>query len=200
MAPNLAPSKHELIYDMIHGGELSINETAQAAGYNKSTISRISSNIRMFSSVKALPIKGGRPRNISLVMLEALCDHLVEKPALYLDEMAVFLWDEFALQVTKSTISRALKSKGWSKKTARVMARERNLDLRDEYYHFISDFKSYHLVYIDQSGYDKRIGFRRTGWSPLGTAPVQVSKFYRDQRYHILPMYAQDSIVLSRVF
>ena len=29
------------------------------------------------------------------LMLEALCDHLLEKPKLYLEEMAVFLWDEF---------------------------------------------------------------------------------------------------------
>ena len=35
------------------------------------------------------------------------------------------------------------------KKTARVKARERNLDLRDEYSHFVSDFHSYHLVYVD---------------------------------------------------
>ncbi|KAJ5340390.1 hypothetical protein N7541_009514 [Penicillium brevicompactum] len=200
MAPNLAPSKHELIYDMIHSGERSITKMALAAGCNKSTIWRISSNIRMFGTVKAPPIKGGRPRSITPLILEALCDHLIEKPALYLDEMVIFLWDEFALQATKSSISRALKSKGWSKKTARVKARERNLDLRDEYHRFISDFKSYHLVYVDESGCDKRIGFRRTGWSPLGTAPIQVSKFHRDQRYQILPAYAHDGIVLSRVF
>ena len=133
-------------------------------------------------------------------MLEALRDHLLEKPTLYLDEMAIFLWDEFALQATKSSISRALASKGWSKKTARVKAQERNLELRDEYFHYISDFQSYHLVFVDESGCDKRIGFRRTGWSPLGTAPVQVSKFHRDQRYQILPAYAQDGIILSRVF
>jgi hypothetical protein len=51
----------------------------------------------MFGSVKAPPIKGGRPRNITPVMLEALYEHLIDKPALYLDEIAVFLWDEFAL-------------------------------------------------------------------------------------------------------
>ena len=152
---------------MIHSGELSITEMANAAGCNKSTISRISSNIRTFGSVKAPPIKGGGPRSITPVMLEALCDHLVEKPALYLGEMVVFLWDKFALQATKSSISRAHKSKGWSKKTARAKARERNLDLRDEYHHLISDFKSYHLVYVDESGCDKRTGFRRTGWAPL---------------------------------
>lgn len=30
--------------------------------------------------------------------------------------------------------------------------------------------------------------------------PVQISQFHRDQRYQILPAYAQDGIVLSRVF
>ena len=52
-------------------------------------------------------------------------------------------------------------------------------------FHYISDFQSYHLVYVDESGCDKRIGFRRTGWFPLGIAPIQVSKFHRDQRYQI---------------
>jgi hypothetical protein len=93
-------------------------------------------------------------------MLEALCDHLIEKPALSLDDVVVFLWDEFALQAMKLSISRALKSKGWSKKTAWVKAQQRNLDLRDEYHHFISDFKSYHLVYVDESGRDKRVPLR----------------------------------------
>ena len=99
-----------------------------------------------------------------------------------------------------SSIRRALVAKGWSKKTARQHARERNADLRELYLHNLSDFQSYHLVYVDESGCDKRAGFRRTGWSPLGVAPLQVSQFHRDQRYQILPAYAQDGIVLSRVF
>jgi hypothetical protein len=133
-------------------------------------------------------------------MLETLRDHVIEKTTLYLEEMVVLLWDEFALQATKSSVSRVLISKGWSKNTAYIKARECNLDLRDEYHHFISDFKSYHLVYVDESGCDKRIGFQQTGWSPLGTALVQLSKFHRDQRYQTLPAYIQDGIVLSRVF
>lgn len=133
-------------------------------------------------------------------MLEALCDHRLEKPNIYLDEMAIFLWDEFAIQAIKSSISRALASKGWPKKTSQVKARRHNLGLRDEYFHFTSDFQTYHLVFVDESGCDKRIGFRRTGWSPLGMAPVQVSKFHRDQRHQILPAYAQDGVVLSRAF
>ena len=30
--------------------------------------------------------------------------------------------------------------------------------------------------------------------------PVQIAQFQREQRYQILPVYAQDSIVLARVF
>jgi transposase len=173
---------------------------AEAANCHRSTITRHVANMRLFGSVRAPSNKGGRPRSLTPVMIKALCDHLLEKPHLYLDEMAVFLWDEFQAEVPISSISRALKREGWSKKAAKQKAKERNPDLRDGYFHFLSDFCSYHLVYVDESGCDKRIGFRRTGWSPLGVAPSQVAKFHRDQRYQILPAYAQDGIILSRIF
>jgi hypothetical protein len=57
-------------------------------------------------------------------MIEALCDRLLEKPGLYVDEMAIFLWDEFRVQITNSSLKRALTSVGWSKKVARQRAKE----------------------------------------------------------------------------
>ena len=53
---------------------------------------------------------------------------------------------------------------------------------------------------MDESGCDKRIGFRRTGWSPLGVTPVQVAQFQREKRIQILPAYTQDGILFARVF
>jgi transposase len=173
---------------------------AEEADCSKPTIKNIRRNLRQFGSVHAPPTRVGRRRTVTPLMLEVLCDHLLEKPGLYLDEMVVFLWDEFQTLVTTSSIRRALVAKGWSKKTARNRAKEQNADLREYYLHSLSEFHSYHLVYVDESGCDKRVGFRRTGWSPLGQAPVQVSQFHRDQRYQTLPAYAQDGIVLSRVF
>lgn len=133
-------------------------------------------------------------------MLRELCDRLIEKPEMYRDEMVVFLWDEFETLVTISSVGRALASAGWTKKVARRVAQERNSDLRDFYLYSLSAFSSYHLVYIDESGCDKRAGFRRTGWSPLGTTPVQVAQFHRDRRYQILPAYTQDGVLYSRIF
>ena len=45
-------------------------------------------------------------------MLDALCERLLEKPNLYQDEMAIFLWDEFEVLVTTFSIGRALASIG----------------------------------------------------------------------------------------
>ena len=78
--------------------------------------------------------------------------HILEKPDLYLDEMAVFLWDDFQTMVTTSSIRRALVAKRWSKKTSRQRAREQNADLRDYYLQDLSDFYSYHLVYVGEPG------------------------------------------------
>jgi len=161
---------------------------------------RIRSNLRSFGATKALSNGVGRPRSITPPILDTLREYLLENPELYLDKMAVFLWDEFEVLVTTPTISRTLISIGWSKKTIRRKAREQNLDLRDLYLYNLSAFRSYHLVYVDESGCDKRIRFRRTGWSPLGMTTVQIARYHSEQRYQILPAYTQDGVILARVF
>ena len=75
-------------------------------------------------------------------MLQALQQHLLEKPGLYLDEMVVFLWDEFEGIVTTLSISRALRSIGWLKKVARSIAKERGANLRDFYLYNLQAFHS----------------------------------------------------------
>jgi hypothetical protein len=104
-------------------------------------------------------------------MIEALCDHLSEKPGLYLDEMAIFLWDEFHTLVTASSTGRSLVAKGWSKK---ILGSKLGSETPtcENVICTIYRTSSYHLVYVDESRCDKRVGFRRTGWSPLGVAPM----------------------------
>jgi hypothetical protein len=78
----------------------------------------------------------------------------------------------------------------------RCIAKARNADLRDLYIHnsWDSGFRSYHYVFVDESGCDKRSGFRRMGWSPLGVTPIQIARFQREQRWQILLAYTQDGI------
>ena len=118
MALRLLPSKLHLICDMIESQSLTTAQMVEEAECSKVTIINIRRNLRQFGSVHAPPNRIGRRRTVTPLMIEALCDHLSEKPGLYLDEMAVFLWDEFHAMITTSSIRRALVAKGWSKKTA----------------------------------------------------------------------------------
>jgi transposase len=174
MAPNLAVAQREQIYEMLQAGRFTVDQIAKVAGCSSQSISAIRSNIRAFGSPRApFTAAPGRPRSITPTMYDALKELLLRKPGRQLDELTAFLREEFDVEVATSTMSRTLRIEGWSKKMIRRKAKEQNADLRDKYLHELTAFASYHLVYIDESGCDRRLGFRSTGWSPVGVTPVQ---------------------------
>ena len=103
-------------------------------------------------------------------------------------------------RVSERSIGRTLRSMGWTGKTIHRIAQQRDAVLRDHYLHRISQYESHQLIFVDQSGCDRRAGHRRWRWSQKGSSPVKVTKFDRGKRWHILPAYAQDGIVLRRVY
>jgi transposase len=116
MASRLAKHQHNLTRELIVAGTYNDNDIAIATHCSKCTIRRHRRNMRVFGSTFGLPNQGGRNPVLTKPMVAALVDHLLEKPELYLDEMAWFLFDEFSVTVSTSTISRALHQAGWSKK------------------------------------------------------------------------------------
>lgn len=177
MAPRLAKSQVTLVTDMISSGLFTNPEIATAANCSARGVRRIRSNVRYYGFPQAPQNSGGRKRSITPGLLDALCEYLLDKPGLYQSEMILFFLDEFDVLVTPSSVGRALRSKGWTKKQIRRIANGRNAELRDCYLYQISTFCPEHFVFVDEFGCDKRIGFRRTGWSPLGTTPVQIARF-----------------------
>lgn len=137
--------------------------------------------MRQDGYTKAPSNVGGRPRSITSSMLDALRKRLLEKPDLYQEEM-VHLRDEFNIEVSTQSVGRALRSIGWTKKKIRRIAKRQNADLRDFHLYNTKEFSPEQFVFIDESGTDKRGGFRRAGWSPLGVTAVQVAPFQREQR------------------
>jgi hypothetical protein len=157
MAPHLAKSQLALITSMFSSGLFTDSEIATAANC------RIRSNIRYYSAPPAPRNGGGRKRSITPAMLDALCEHLLEKPGLYQSEMILFLVDKFDVLVTASSLGRALCSRGWTKKQIRRIVNGRNADLCDHYLYQISSLSLKYFVFVDKSSCNKCIGFRRTG-------------------------------------
>lgn len=92
ITPRLPLSKLEMIQDTVLKKLLTASQLAKAAECSKRSVINISNNLRWLGNIRAPPTYIGRRRSVSPLMLEALCDHLLEKPGLYLDEMAIFLF------------------------------------------------------------------------------------------------------------
>ena len=65
------------------------------------------------------------------------------------------------LPLSERSIGRTLRSIGWTRKTVRRIAQERDADLQDHYLHRISRYKSDQLVFINESSRDRKAGHRR---------------------------------------
>ncbi len=200
MAPNISASQQMEIRGTIEESSLTNQQIADVAKCSSRTVSTYRTNLKRFGSTKA-PFngQGGRPRSMADWMLKALLTLLSRKPCLQQDEMAIFIFDNFGETLSTSTIGRALRKAGWSKKVARRIAMEQCPDLRDMYLHDLSPFDKDHIVYVDETGRDNTAGFRRTGWSPLGVTPVQIARFQRGQRYHILPAFTSDGVLYAHI-
>ena len=142
MAPHLAKSQVALITGMLSSELFTNSEIAIAANCSTHCSTRgerrIHSNVRYYGAPQAPRNSGGRKRSITPVMLDALCEHLLEKPGLYQSEMILFLLDEFDVLVTASSIGRALRSRSWTKKQIRCIVNELNADLHNHYLYQIS--------------------------------------------------------------
>lgn len=95
--PRSAPATREFIRDMILSRSLTTSEIVEAARCTPRSVITIRSNFRQFGDTRARPIRAGRPRSITPLMLEALCDYLLEKPSLYLNKIAFFRCDKFSV-------------------------------------------------------------------------------------------------------
>lgn len=78
---------------MIESQLLTKSQMAEEADCSKPTIKHIRRNLRQLGSVRAPSSRVGWRCTVPPLMLEALYEHLLEKPGFHLDEMVIFLWD-----------------------------------------------------------------------------------------------------------
>jgi transposase len=158
MAPHLAQSQRSQLHDMIRSASLSDKDIAKVVNCSTRTVRSARANHRIFGSVSAPKNVHGRRSSIPSHILTALLDHLLTKPDLYLDEMVDFVWDQYEIVVSVASVRRSLKAHDWSKKKNRRVACERDPELRDACSYELSEYKSFHLVFVDESGCDTLAG------------------------------------------
>lgn len=195
MAPPLAASQHDLI-DAIIKNNLPNTLIAKTANCHERTVRRRQS--KQCSTATQKP--RGQRRLITPYIDHILREQLASEPGLLQREMADFLYKKTRVKVSLSNLNQSLKAMGWSRKISRQVARQRNQELQDLYIHKLSEFKTNQLVFINESGCNKKVSQQRWGWAPRGYTPVQINSFNQDQRYQILPAYTVKGVLLARIY
>ena len=100
-------------------------EIAQIYRCHASTVGRIKQNVAIFGDPRPAPVSiQGRPRKITAEALEGLLDWVLdngeEHKTAYLDEMVHFLDMEYNIDVSNSTVSRALAANDITRKAVSI--------------------------------------------------------------------------------
>lgn len=166
------------------------NAVAEAEHVNSRSVYRIQRSKRIYDTPYPPPFsKLGKPRKISVGAGSQLLQYLDERPWAYHDEMAQFLEDEFDLECSNSTISRFLLRARVSNKIGQRLSDKQDPLLRQAWQADMLDLRAEQLVFVDESSFNERTGWRRKAWAPIGSPARYHGDLTRNKSWSIIPAY-----------
>ena len=107
---------------------------------------------------------------------------LLDRPDIYLDEIKLELHEVTGTDISLSTICRTIKRLGFSRKKLRQVALQRSEEKRIEFLEEMAYIDADMLVWLDETGSDRRDAVRKYGYSLRGMTPVSYTLAGRGKR------------------
>lgn len=184
--------------------DIAVKEISQQVELSETTIYRIRLNLDLYNQPYAPRFaRSGRPRALTrleeevrvvilrgvdfLTELQAILSYLSEHPSAYIDEVGDFLAFEYGVDTAERNIYNVLARRKWSRKVARRQFLEADRELRTAWIAHQITLRSSELIFIDETGSNRRTGYRRFGWSPQGVPALGRLSSGRGERWSICP-------------
>jgi transposase len=143
----------------------------------------------------------GRPSYLNEDDIAFIESTLQANPSIYLDELQKRLSDTRNLEVSIATLSRALASTQYSRKSLTKASAERDEELRSVWEIAMAEYTNPNVfVFLDESAVDNKTVQRTHGWSKVGQPCVRRMTFHRGKRYSILPALTINGIIGLDIF
>ncbi len=140
-----------------------------------------------------------------LTVIEAVVDN----PAMYLGDLQQHILHTTGKDISTATICKFLQSQGFSHKKLSFVAQQRCDELRETYRQDVSVYDPEMLVFVDETGSDRRTCLRRYGYALKGRRAMSRKLLVRGKRYSaigamcmngMLDVYITDTSVNGDVF
>ena len=124
---------------------------------------------------------------------------ILDSPTLFLGEIVQLIKHDLGYDVSASTVCRLLKRHGLTCKKIRQVAKQRCASLRGNFMAHTLLFNSECLVWIDETGTDKRAHIRKYGYALRGVTPVYHRILSRGNRYNAIAAMSSTEILAVEV-
>jgi len=124
---------------------------------------------------------------------------VLDNCSLQLGEICQKVHQVFQIQVSPSTICRLLYRHGFTRRKIQQVAQQRSSNYRGKFMATMLMFDADKIVWIDETGCDRRDQIRRLGYSIRGERPVCHRLLQRGQRISIIAAMTTEGIISTEI-
>lgn len=196
----LPVTTQQSVMEHIAAGQID-SVVSAACGVDRHTVAKLRLSLEYWGQCyPPSTVRLGRPPLLRQAQIEGLAEYLKGRPSAYLDEMQLFLYEDYDVIASLPTVWRALMKLNYSRKLATKKAREQSEPLRRVYRARMQQYKAEQVIAIDESACNERTGDRKYGWSRVNT-PVELEySMRRSERWSLLPAMTVNGYLCYTIF
>ena len=198
-APYSVDLRHRMIWQKIGMG-LTFREVARNLNVSLGTVHNI---FRLFEETGEVDPK--HPDRTSTRKLSSneeliIIGLILDNPGLYLGEICQNIADVTGTRISSPTVCRILRKHGLTRKKIQQVALQRSAITRAKFMADMQFFYTNQLVWLDETGCDRRDHIRKHGYSLRGERPVYHRFLHRGNRVSTITAMCTDGILATEVF
>ena len=176
---------------------LKLKEIARNLSIDTSTACRIHRKFISSGSVsKKLYPSGSRPtKKLTDTVQMLILNIVVESPQLYLREIIARVLMYTGFELSPALLCGFLHKMNFSRQKMQMVARQRDEKLRREFVDGVSLYEPHMLVFIDETGTDRRDSLRKYGYSLRGKTPKSCRMLIRGERISVIGIMTLNGIL-----
>ena len=157
---------------MYYYKEISYQQIADLLYVHVSTVRRIIALYDSTSNVAPQEYRHGPRRLLRHAERSSIVEAILSKPGAYLDELQQELYNSTGTWASISTIFRSIQQLGFTRKKLRRVAIQQSESKRKEFMEEMDFLNASMIVWLDESGSDRRNGRRMFGHNLRGMTPT----------------------------
>ena len=176
---------------LYHFKQMSCKDIADIFHIHISTVRRIIALYNQCGDVEPVQHVHGPHRLLQDIERSEIATILVANPAIYLDELQQELYSKTGTWASISTVFRTIRQMGFTRKKIRHVAIQQSEERRTE---FIEYIPANMIVWLDETGSDRRKERRKFGYHLRGMTPVCYTHTIRGQRLNSIAIMSAEGL------